>query len=102
MKIAFRMKLRKGHEQAYEERHNPVWEELSRLLKAQGVERYSIFLDPSSGDLFAYAEIEDPEKWRAIADTPICRKWWDHMAPLMEVNEDNSPVSTELKQVFDL
>ena len=27
-------------------------------------------------------------------------KWWDDMADIMETNEDNSPVSIDLKNVF--
>ncbi len=30
------------------------------------------------------------------------RKWWDYMAPLMDVNPDNSPVSHDLREVFHL
>jgi L-rhamnose mutarotase len=28
------------------------------------------------------------------------QKWWAHMADIMEVNPDNSPVRVPLKQVF--
>jgi L-rhamnose mutarotase len=30
------------------------------------------------------------------------QKWWAYMAPLMEVNPDNSPVCTELPEIFHL
>ncbi|MDF1575383.1 MAG: L-rhamnose mutarotase [Bacteroidales bacterium] len=32
----------------------------------------------------------------------IVQRWWDHMADIMEVNPDNSPVSEELEEVFYL
>lgn len=102
MKIAFTMTLRTGNEQEYQRRHSPIWAELKELLRSKGVTSYSIFLDPHTGVLFAYAEIEDLARWQSIADDPICRKWWDHMAPLMAVNDDRSPKSTSLEQVFDL
>ena len=63
---------------------------------------YSIFMDPDTNDLFAYAVIEDLERWQSIADTEICKKWWAHMAPLMPGNPDNSPIATDLKEVFHI
>ncbi|MBQ3344341.1 MAG: hypothetical protein IJG84_20755 [Kiritimatiellae bacterium] len=38
-------------------------------------------------------------KWRYA---PVCRMWWDYMAPLVAVNPNNSPVSQDLKPVFHL
>lgn len=34
--------------------------------------------------------------------TAINQKWWAFMEPVMKTNSDNSPVSTELKQVFHM
>jgi L-rhamnose mutarotase len=102
MRIAFRMRVNPGCQVEYEKRHNPIWQELETALYEHGVRSYSIFLDPDTDDLFAYAEIEDLEQWRQIADTEICRRWWDHMAPLMPVNQDNSPQTRELKEVFHI
>lgn len=86
----------------YEKRHDELWPEMKAALKEHGAHNYSIFLEKSTGKLFAYVEVEDEEKYEQIAKTEICQKWWDYMAPLMETNEDNSPVSIELKEVFHL
>jgi L-rhamnose mutarotase len=102
MRIAFKMKLFEGNVEEYKRRHNPIWPELEEALKKHGVKSYSIFLDKNTNDLFGYAEIEDKKKWDEIANTDICRKWWDYMAPLMEVNEDKSPASVELEEVFHI
>lgn len=102
MRVAFRMKVDPGHEAEYIRRHNPIWPELEQTLKAHGVRTYSIYLDRTTGDLFAYAEIEDLARWQAVADTEICRKWWDHMRALMPTNPDNSPVVGELEEVFHI
>jgi L-rhamnose mutarotase len=102
MRIAFKMSVKKGCEAEYEKRHKPVWRKLEETLIAHGVLCYSIFLDEATNDLFAYAEIESWQKWQQIADTEICKKWWDFMAPLMPCHEDNSPISIELKEVFHL
>ena len=72
------------------------------MLREHGALDYSIFLDQESLTLFGYLEIEDEAKWAASADTAICRRWWDSMADIMDVNADNSPVCTDLTEVFHL
>ena len=99
---AFVMTLHPGNEAEYERRHRPIWPELQQVLHDHGVSNYSIFLHPDTLQLFGYAEIEDESKWASIADTPVCKKWWAHMKDLMASNADNSPVSTELAEVFHL
>ena len=73
---AFRMKVDPDRHEEYARRHNPIWRELEEALVAHGVRRYSIFLDAATSDLFAYAEIESEERWAAIAETDVCRRWW--------------------------
>ncbi len=98
----FVMNVLPEHTAEYKKRHNPIWPELEAELKAHGVSKYSIFLHPDTHQLFAYAEIEDEQRWNAIAGTEICRKWWAYMKDLMPSNPDDSPVSTNLKEVFHL
>jgi L-rhamnose mutarotase len=86
----------------YQRRHDELWPEMVTELKAHGAHRYSIFLDPVRSLLFAYVEIESEEAWAAMADTPICRKWWAYMKDIMPANPDNSPISEDLTQVFYL
>ena len=99
---AFVMSVNAGSETEYARRHNPVWPEMEKVLKSHGVHNYSIFLHPETRQLFAYVEIEDEQRWNAIAQTPVCRKWWAHMKDIMPSNPDNSPKSLELKEVFHL
>ena len=99
---AFVMTLNPGQEDEYRRRHNPIWPELEATLKAHGVHNYSIFLDRATYRLFAYAEIEDEERWSAIAQTDACQRWWAAMADIMATNPDNSPVAVELNEVFHL
>jgi L-rhamnose mutarotase len=99
---AFRMSVHAGRHDEYERRHNPIWQELADTLVAHGVRSYSIYLDPQTGDLFAYAEIESEERWQAIASTEVCRRWWRHMRDLMPANPDDSPVARDLREVFHL
>ena len=99
---AFRMGLHPGMEQEYQRRHEELWPEMRDMIHEHGGHNYSIFLDQETNVLYGYIEIEDEAKWAASADTAICRKWWDYMAPLMDVTPDNSPVSRDLKPVFHL
>jgi L-rhamnose mutarotase len=99
---AFIMSVNAGSEAEYQQRHNPIWPELEQTLKSHGVQSYSIFLLPETRQLFAYVEIEDEAKWNAIAQTDVCKRWWKHMSPIMPSNPDNSPVSTEAREVFHI
>jgi L-rhamnose mutarotase len=99
---AFRMSVNPSEHAEYQRRHSPIWPELEAVLKEHGVREYSIFLDPSDSSLFAYLVIEDEARWDAIAATPECRRWWRHMREIMPSNADDSPVSTELREVFRL
>ena len=99
---AFKMTLYANKLSEYKKRHNPIWKELEAVLKIHGVHNYSIFFDEETHVLFGYAEIESKEKWEAIAHTEVCKKWWNFMSDIMEVNQDNSPVTVELKEVFYL
>jgi L-rhamnose mutarotase len=96
------MSVAPGREEEYARRHDPIWDELDAVLREHGVRSYSIFLDPATRDLFAYAEIESEERWRAIATTDVCRRWWQSMRELMPTNPDASPVARDLREVFHI
>lgn len=96
------MYLYEGNQAEYKKRHDELWPEMEQALKAHGASNYSIFLDPVTDILFAYLEVENKADYDRIAETEICKKWWAYMAPIMKSNEDNSPVSKDLTQVFYL
>ncbi|MGD0037183.1 MAG: L-rhamnose mutarotase [Bacteroidota bacterium] len=96
------MSVNAGQEAEYERRHRPIWPELEATLKKQGVVTYTIFLLPETRQLFSYVEFNDQAQWDAVAKTAICQKWWAHMKEVMPSNPDNSPVSTELHEVFHI
>lgn len=99
---AFKMKLKPGAAAEYKRRHDAIWPELAQELRAAGVSDYSIFLDEESLTLFAVQKLSDNNTAAALPRAAIVRKWWDYMAPLMEVHPDNAPVSKVLKEVFHL
>jgi L-rhamnose mutarotase len=97
---SFIMSVNKGSEAEYERRHRPIWDDLAKTLTSHGVHNYSIFLDPQTNLLFAYLEIEDEARWKQIAQTEVCKRWWAHMREVMPSNPDNSPISREAREVF--
>lgn len=101
-RVAFKMKLFKGKEEEYKKRHDALWPGLRELLKQTTISEYSIFLNQETGDLFGVMNIEDTEKLDSLPSHPVMQKWWDYMKDIMESNEDNSPVSIPLKEVFYL
>ena len=99
---AFVMAVHEDARAEYEHRHNPIWADLEETLRAQGAHNYSIFLHPDTNQLFAYVEVESEERWNAIAQTEVCKRWWASMKDLMPSNPDNSPQSKELTCVFHM
>ena len=101
-KVAFTMQLKPGVVEEYKKRHDEIWPELSEALTAAGISDYSIFLEASTGKLFAVQWLADPHTADQLPQLPIMKKWWAYMADIMEVNPDNSPVSIPLEEVFYL
>lgn len=101
-RLAFKMQLKKGQKAAYQKRHQEIWPSLKALLKEAGISEYSIFLDEETHTLFAFQKVDGDAGSQDLATHPIVQQWWDFMADIMEVNEDNSPVSVPLEEVFYL
>ena len=101
-RVAFKMKLFPGFEQEYKKRHDEIWPDLVHLLKDAGIEDYSIFLDEETNSLFGVLKIDEPRKLDNLPTQEVMQRWWTYMADIMESNEDHSPVSVPLKEVFFL
>jgi L-rhamnose mutarotase len=99
-RVAFKMTLLKGHEAEYKKRHDSIWPDLKHLLKQAGIADYSIFLDASTGTLFGYLTIENATRLDELRHEPLMWTWWTYMKDLMETNEDHSPLSIPLTEVF--
>ncbi len=101
-RIAGIMYLYPGNQEEYQKRHNDLWPEMKKELKAHGAMNYSIFLDKGNDQLFAYLEVNNKSQYDEISQTAVCKKWWKSMALLMKSNPDCSPVWTDLAEVFHL
>ena len=94
------MYLLPGHSAEYKKRHDEIWPELGVLLHQVGIQNYSIFLDESTRTLFGYLEAPDLSTIDSLPAQEVMKKWWAHMADIMETNPDHSPVSIDLTPVF--
>lgn len=96
------MKLLKGFEAEYQQRHDAIWPELVQLLHQTGISEYSIFLDKETGYLFGFLHVQEATKMDELPKHPVMQKWWTYMKDIMESNADHSPVSIPLQEVFYL
>ena len=99
---AFKMKLKPGCVEEYKKRHDEIWPELAQAHTDAGISDYSIYFDEESLTLFAFRKLSADNAASEMKDLEIVRRWWDHMADLMEVHPDNMPVFKPLKEVFHM
>jgi L-rhamnose mutarotase len=101
-RIAFRMNLNPGEAAEYRKRHDEIFPELAQALKDAGVSDYTIWLDPETNHLFGTLIRADNHTMAALPGTEIMKRWWAHMADVMETHPDNVPVQVQLQKVFEL
>lgn len=99
---AYKMKLLPGCEKEYKERHDKIWPEVKQMIKNNGISDYSIYWDRETNYLFALMKVSEDSKESAMKANEIRKKWWAFMKDIMETNEDNSPVSIELQEMFHI
>ena len=99
-RIAFRMNLHPGQAAEYEKRHDEIFPELAKALKDAGISDYSIWHDPKSNHLFGILTRTDDHTMDGLPDLEIMKRWWAHMADVMEADATNVPTQVPLKQVF--
>jgi L-rhamnose mutarotase len=100
--LAFRMQLKPGMADEYRRRHDEIWPELVALLGDAGISDYHIFLDPATGALFATLKLAPDNRRETLPEHPVMRRWWDHMADIMEVEPGNRPREWPLQPMFHL
>ena len=94
------MRLKAGNEAVYRQKHDAIWPEMVSSLRAYGIRNYSIFVHGL--DLFAYYETEDPDRVAEQVNDPVVKRWWKMMEEYMEYNEDGTPWSATIEEVFHL
>ena len=101
-KHAFKMRLNQGCEDEYRRRHDEIWPELVSLLKDAGISDYSIHLDRETNILFGVLWRSDDHQMDDLPAHDVMKKWWAHMADVMDSHSDNEPVVTDLETVFHM
>jgi L-rhamnose mutarotase len=101
-KYAFRMKLNPGTKAEYIRRHDEIWPELVELLQDAGVFDYSIHLDEETNTLFGVLWRRSDHRMADLPNHPVMKRWWAHMADIMETKPDNEPVAVPLETVFHM
>jgi len=101
-RVAFKMYLKEGYKEEYRQRHKKLWPEVAELLKEAGISDYAIYLDEKTHALYAFQKLSKEEGSQSLGQHEIIRKWWDHMADIMEVNPDKSPIAEPLEEMFYL
>jgi L-rhamnose mutarotase len=82
-RVAFRLKIKTGKEQEYEEAHRHVWPALLAKLKEVGISQYSIFRREQ--DLILVMQVADFDAaWRALDKDETNLKWQQEMAALFD------------------
>lgn len=99
---AFRMVLFPGMAEEYKRRHDEIWPELATLLTEAGVSDYSIWLDEETHHLFGILKRHRDHQMDRLPLEPVVRRWWDHMADIMQTEPDNTPVQIALRPMFYL
>ncbi len=99
---SFLIRVKEGMAEEYERRHDNIWPALTDIFKQHGVHKFSIHLHKETGYLFGYIEIEDEERYNAIGDYDVCKKWWKYMAEVLVCENENSEKGKEdiLREVF--
>jgi L-rhamnose mutarotase len=101
-KYAFKMRLNPGMKAEYRTRHDEIWPELVTLLREAGISDYSIHFDEATNTLFGVLWRSDGHAMDALPGHPVMRRWWAHMADIMETNPANEPVVVPLETVFHM
>ncbi len=101
-KYAFRMQLNPGMREEYIRRHDEIWPDLLALLREAGVSDYSIHFDQETNSLFGVLWRRDGHAMADLPNHPVMRKWWAHMADIMQTRPDNEPVAVPLETVFHM
>ena len=101
-RVAFRMRVHADKIAEYKKRHDEIWPELVKALKDAGVSDYSIWHDPETNYLFATLIRTDDHTMPDLPKTDANRRWWDFMADVMDYNDDGTPTTVDLTEVFHL
>ena len=99
-RYAWKAKVLPGMLAEYQKRHDAIWPELKKVLKAAGIRNYTIW--NVGDDLFGYYECDNVAYAAKVqAESPVVDSWNEYMKDVMVMEMD--PVTGAqplMKQVF--
>ena len=101
-KYAFRMKLHPGKLAEYKKRHDGNWPELVVLLKNACILDYSIYLDEDTNSIFGVLWRKIPHRMAELPNHPVMKRWWAHMADIMDTHPSNESIAKPLLSMFHM
>lgn len=100
MRYAFHLKIAKGKEKMYDERHKNVCQDLLSTLKNAGVKNYSIFRDGT--DIFGYWECDNLSgTLSSINNSSSNDNWQKFMSDVIQTPSEKR-TGEGMKEVFHL
>jgi L-rhamnose mutarotase len=99
--VALHTRLKAGKEADYDRIHAVIPAELDVALRAAGVHSWRIWR--SGRDLFHVVEVDDYTRMREqLREHPANVPWQARMAELLEVEDDYSGSTPDVRQVWEL
>ncbi len=99
-RVAWKMKLKPGMADEYRRRHEEIWPELATAIREAGISDFTIFHNEQNDTLFAIQKLAPDHTAADLRENELMRRWWVHVAPLMDTHPDKSPVRTPLQEIF--
>lgn len=100
--VCVAMRLHSGQADEYRRRHDAIWPELAVLLRDSGILDYRIYLDAETGTLLSVVRRDATHRMDDLARSPVMRRWWRHMADIMDTEPDGAPRASPLPEMFRL
>lgn len=102
-RYAWKALLKEGKKEEYIRRHNEIWNEMIEVLKAAGIENYSIWL--CGNELFGYYECSKGIAFagKVQAESSVVKRWNEYMKDVMHMPlDERTGAQPLLEQVFYL
>ncbi len=102
-RYAWKATIKEGKQKEYIRRHDEIWAELVHVLKAAGIQNYSIWL--FGDELFGYYECQKGREYAAKmqAESEVVARWNAYMKDVMIMYlDEKTGAQPLLEEVFYL
>ena len=102
-KYAWKAIMKDGMKEEYVRRHDEIWPEMLEVLKAAGIQNYSIWL--CGNELFGYYECTKGIEFagKVQAESPVVARWNEFMKDVITMPiDERTGAQPLLEQVFEM